>query len=38
MNNLVDISEQEKENVQIGNISSIGSILDNKEPKTNKNF
>ena len=38
MNNLVDISEQEKENVQIGNISSIGSILDNKEPTNKQKF
>ena len=32
MNPLMDIQDQEKETVRIGNVSSIGSILDNKEP------
>ena len=38
MNSLIDISDQERENVQIGNINSIGSILDNNEPSTKQKF
>ena len=38
MNSLIDISDQERENVQIGYINSIGSILDNNEPSTKQKF
>ena len=38
MNPLMDIQDQEKETVRIGNVSSIGSILDNKEPSIKQKF
>lgn len=34
----MDIQDQEKETVRIGNVSSIGSILDNKEPSIKQKF